>query len=72
MIQRKLNDKISPVIKCTPTVHTFSAAIFTMLVPLLGVCIMHTPRLILKIFFVYAITCLMYSIIQWMKLIINK
>lgn len=72
MIQRKLNDKISPVIKCTPTVYTFSAAIFTMLTPLLTVCIMHTPRIILKMLLVYSIICLAYSILQWTKLIINK
>ena len=72
MIQRKLNDKISAIVKCSPTVYTFSAAIFTTVTPLTFICILHTPTWFLKALLVYSTVCLIFSIWQWTQIIINK
>ena len=72
MIQHKTYDKISPVVKCSPTVYTFSAAIFAATTPVLTVAILHTPLFSLKIALAYSVFGLIFSIIQWSKLIIHK
>lgn len=72
MIQHKTYDKISPVVKCSPTVYTFSAAIFSATTPLIGVAIIHTPLLSLKLALIYSAFGLIFSIIQWTTLIIQK
>ena len=72
MIQHKTYDKISPVVKCSPTVYTFSGAIFAATTPVLIVAITHTPLLSLKIALAYSAFGLFFSIIQWSKLVIQK
>lgn len=72
MIQHKLSDKIAPVVKCSPSVYTLSAALFSATTPVLGVAILHTPTFFFKIALMYSMFGLLFSILQWTKLIINK
>jgi uncharacterized membrane protein YccC len=64
MIQHKTYDKISPIVKCSPTVYTFTAAIFAATTPIIVVSIMHTPLLSLKVALAYSSFGLIFSIIQ--------
>ena len=72
MLQRKLNDKIAPLIKCSPTVYTLSAALFSTTTPVIVILILHTPVWLFKAALVYSTFSLFFSILQWTKLIINK
>lgn len=65
MIQRGTWDKIAPIIKCSPTVYTFTSAVFISTAGLLGVCMLHTPYLFLKVLFCMAIMGAITSLWGW-------
>jgi len=71
MIQKQTNDKITPVLKCSPTIYTFTTALTITTTGLLAICTLHTPSFILKILFISSGVGLLISLFNWAKLVID-